>query len=238
MMMRGTMTQLEPIAHPEDVRAMFNRIAPGYDHFNALASFGMHQSWRDILVKQIPPGARVLDIATGTGDVAFKARAQAHEVVGLDFSEPMITRARKKDKNGSILWMTGSAEALPFAENSFGCVTSAFALRNFRRTLDAVFQETFRVLKPGGVVLHLDFGRPRAPLMRWGHRLHMTFGVPLIGRMVLRERWPQGYLKSTINQFFEPAEVEDHLEAAGFINVGHRPVFGGVVQLYRGTKAC
>jgi demethylmenaquinone methyltransferase/2-methoxy-6-polyprenyl-1,4-benzoquinol methylase len=225
-----------PIAHPTDVQSMFDRIAPEYDHFNALASFGLHRTWRDVLVRQIPPGARVLDIATGTGDVAFRARAFAHDVVGLDFSEPMIARARKKDKQGSILWMTGSAEQLPFANNSFGCVTSAFALRNFRRNLDAVFQETFRVLKPGGVVLHMDFGRPRVPLIRFGHRLHMTLGVPLIGRVLCGERWPKGYLKSTIDQFFEPAEVEDHLEAAGFINVSHRPVFGGVVQLYRGTK--
>ena len=217
---------------------MFDRIAPEYDRFNALASFGLHQSWRETMVRRIPPGAKVLDIATGTGDVAFLARAQGHEVVGVDFSERMISRARAKDVTGSILWMTGSADALPFADRSFGCVTSAFALRNFRGGLSDVFKETFRVLNSGGLALHLDFGRPRSRFMRWGHHLHMAVGVPLIGRLLCGQRWPNRYLENTIDHFYEPAEVEDKLEAAGFINVQHRPVFGGVVQLYRGTKAC
>jgi demethylmenaquinone methyltransferase/2-methoxy-6-polyprenyl-1,4-benzoquinol methylase len=232
------MAQIETIAPPAVVREMFDRIAPEYDRFNALASFGLHRAWRETLVRKIPSGVKVLDIATGTGDVAFSARAHGHDVVGLDFSERMIERARAKDKDGSILWMTGSADKLPFAERSFECITSAFALRNFRSCLDAVFQETYRVLKSGGGVLHLDFGRPQSPLINWGHRLHMSIGVPLIGRWLCGERWPKGYLESTIHRFFEPAEVEDRLEAAGFVNVGHEPIFGGVVQLYRGTKAC
>src|SRR4051812_7146393 len=113
------MAQPDTIAQPADVRAMFDRIAPEYDRFNALASFGLHQSWRDAMVREIPVGAKVLDIATGTGDVAFMARARGHEVVGLDFSERMISLARSKDKEGAILWMTGSAETLPFADRSF-----------------------------------------------------------------------------------------------------------------------
>jgi len=217
---------------------MFDRIAPEYDRFNALASFGLHQGWRQTLARAIPVGAKVLDIATGTGDVAFLAREYGHDVVGLDFSEQMIIRARAKDQQGSILWMTGSADALPFADRSFECVTSAFALRNFRSCLEKVFQESYRVLKSGGMALHLDFGRPRFPLMRWGHRLHMAVGVPLIGRLLCGGRWPTGYLENTVDRFYEPKEVEDRLEAAGFINVGHQPLFGGVVQLYRGTKAC
>jgi len=232
------MAPLETIAPPEAVREMFDRIAPEYDRFNTLASFGLHHSWRQTLVRRIPAGARVLDIATGTGDVAFMARTHAHDVVGLDFSERMISRARDKDKQGSILWVAGSADALPFTDGSFGCVTSAFALRNLRSCLDAVFHETFRVLESGGRVLHLDFGRPQFPLMRWGHRLHMAYGVPLIGHALCGNRWPKRYLENTIAQFLEPADVEDHLESAGFVNVGHEPLFGGVVQLYKGTKAC
>lgn len=226
------------IAPTADVRAMFDRIASEYDRFNSWASFGLHKGWRDIMVRQIPAGASVLDIATGTGDVAFLARSQGHEVVGLDFSESMIHRARLKDIRSAITWMTGSAEALPFPERRFDCITSAFALRNMRGCLEAVFRETFRVLTSGGLALHLDFGRPRFPVMRWGHRLHTRVSVPLIGRLVYRGRWPQGYLENTIRDFFEPSQVEDRLEAAGFINVSHAPLLGGVVQLYRGTKAC
>jgi len=232
------MDRPETIAPVPDVRAMFDGIAPEYDRFNALASFGQHHHWRNVLVRQIPLSAKVLDIATGTGDVALSARAQGHDVVGLDLSEPMIARARHKDKDGSVLWMTGSAAELPFAAGSFGCVTSAFALRNFRSCLESVFQETFRVLQPGGKVLHMDFGRPHTPWLRWGHQLHMMWGVPLIGHWLCGQRWPKGYLKNTINAFLDPVEVEDRLEAAGFVNVGHQSLLGGVVQLYRGTKAC
>ena len=132
----------------------------------------------------------------------------------------------------------GWGGAFPFPERRFDCITSAFALRNMRGCLEAVFRETFRVLTSGGLALHLDFGRPRFPVMRWGHRLHTRVSVPLIGRLVYRGRWPQGYLENTIRDFFEPSQVEDRLEAAGFINVSHAPLLGGVVQLYRGTKAC
>ncbi len=225
------------IAPPADVRAMFDRIAPEYDRFNALASFGLHKNWREVMVREIPAGAKVLDIATGTGDVAFSARQQGHEVVGLDFSEEMIRRARLKDAKKMITWVAASAEALPFADQEFGAVTSAFALRNMRSCMDGVFRETFRVLKSGGLALHLDFGRPAFPMMRWGHQMHTRVGVPLIGRLLLGQRWPQGYLANTIRDFFEPSELEDRLEAAGFINVSHKSLMGGVVQLYRGTKA-
>jgi demethylmenaquinone methyltransferase/2-methoxy-6-polyprenyl-1,4-benzoquinol methylase len=228
----------EPVAPPEIIRAMFDGIAPEYDRFNTLASFGQHHRWRNTLVQEIPACAKVLDIATGTGDVALAAAANGHEVVGLDLSEAMIERARRKDVENSVLWMTGSAAKLPFAAGRFGCVTSAFALRNFRSCLDTVFQETFRVLQTGGQVLHMDFGRPRAPWIRWGHQLHMMVGVPLIGRWLCRGRWPTGYLENTIQAFLEPVEVEDRLEAAGFINVRHRSILGGVVRLYKGTKAC
>lgn len=216
---------------------MFNRIAPGYDRFNALASFGLHKNWREVMVRAIPSGAKVLDIATGTGDVAFSARKHGHEVVGLDFSEEMIRRAQAKDRQQSIRWVVGSAAALPFASEEFGAVTSAFALRNMRSCLDDVFRESFRVLKSGGLAQHLDFGRPGFPMMRWGHQVHTRVGVPLIGRLLLGQRWPQGYLADTIRDFYNPSQVEDRLEAAGFINVSHQSLMGGVVQLYRGTKA-
>jgi demethylmenaquinone methyltransferase/2-methoxy-6-polyprenyl-1,4-benzoquinol methylase len=231
-------THVESIAQPAAVREMFDRIAPQYDRFNALASLGLHQGWRKTLVQEIPAGSRVLDIATGTGDLAFMEREYGHDVTGLDFSQAMIDRARAKDKAGSIQWVAASADALPFAADAFDAVTSAFALRNIRTRLSEVFKENFRVLRPGGRVLHLDFGRPRFPLMRWGHRLHMNLGVPLIGKLLCGDRWPKGYLENTIDGFFSPSEVEDYLEHAGFVNVSHQPVMNGVVHLYRGTRAC
>ncbi len=217
---------------------MFDRIASDYDRFNAWASLGLHHYWRKALVSRVPEGARVLDIATGTGDVAFLAAGAGHAVVGLDFSERMLAQAKAKDKEARIRWMNGSADRLPFSDRSFGCVTSAFALRNVRGCLEGVFRENFRVLRNGGKVLHMDFGRPTSALSRWGHRMHLNFGVPLIGQWVCKEKWPKGYLENTIKEFYEPRHVIQMLEQAGFEQVRHTSFSWGVVQLFEATKKC
>jgi len=218
------------------IQAMFDNIAPAYDRFNAWASLGLHHRWRRALVRRIPPDARVLDIATGTGDVAFLAARSGHAVVGLDFSERMLSRAREKDPGNTVRWVSGSADRLPFSDHSFGAVTSAFALRNLRGSLDKVFAENFRVLKTGGRALHLDFGRPRSGFSRWGHGLHLRFGVPLIGRWLCKDQWPQGYLETTIRDFYEPDEVDARLKRAGFSTVSHTALLWGVVELYEASK--
>lgn len=217
---------------------MFDQIAAEYDRFNSWASLGLDRHWRKLLVRRIPTDARVLDIATGTGDVAFLAAQAGHAVVGLDFSERMLERARVKDAQRKVRWMNGSADKLPFSDRSFGCVTSAFALRNVRGSLAAVFRENHRVLRNGGKVLHLDFGRPQSAFSRLGHRVHLNFGVPLIGQLLCKDRWPKGYLENTIMEFHEPARVCDMMRDAGFKDVKSIPLSLGVVQLYEGTKAC
>ena len=131
-------------------------IASDYDRFNAWASLGLDHHWRRTLLRRVPKGAKVLDIATGTGDVAFLAADHGHPVVGLDFSERMLAKAREKDSAGRIKWMNGSADKLPFSDRSFECITSAFALRNLRGCLEEAFKENFRVLRNGGKVLHMD----------------------------------------------------------------------------------
>jgi demethylmenaquinone methyltransferase/2-methoxy-6-polyprenyl-1,4-benzoquinol methylase len=221
-----------------NIRSMFDRIASDYDRFNAWASLGLHQRWRKALIRRVPEGARVLDIATGTGDVAFLAARTGHAVVGLDFSERMLAHAKEKDKAGRVRWMNGSADRLPFSDRSFGCITSAFALRNLRGCLEGVFNENFRVLRKDGKVLHMDFGRPTSRLSRWGHQVHLNFGIPLIGQWVCKDKWPKGYLETTIREFFEPGEVVQMLEAAGFEDVRHTALSFGVVQLFEGTKKC
>jgi demethylmenaquinone methyltransferase/2-methoxy-6-polyprenyl-1,4-benzoquinol methylase len=215
---------------------MFDRIASDYDRFNAWASLGLHHHWRRLMIARIPKDARVLDIATGTGDVAFLAAEAGHAVVGMDFSERMLAKAKEKDPTGHVRWMNGSADHLPFSDRSFGCITSAFALRNLRGCLEATFKENFRVLRTGGKVLHLDFGRPQSLLSRWGHRVHLSFGVPLIGQWVCGERWPKGYLENTIREFYEPAQVTQLLERAGFSQVRYTSFSFGVVQLFEGTR--
>jgi len=218
------------------IRAMFNAIAPDYDRFNTWASLGLHHRWRKTLVSRIPKSSRVLDIATGTGDVAFLSASAGHRVVGLDFSDEMLSRARAKDAAQKIKWVAASAHRLPFSDRSFGCVTSAFALRNIRGTMDASFRESFRVLQPGGKVLHLDFGRPSSPIARWGHRLHLRVAIPFIGQMICRERWPKNYLSSTIEEFFTPEDVQTRLRQAGFSQVRCINLLWGAVRLYEGVR--
>src|SRR5258708_38064128 len=125
-----------PVQAGSHIRSMFDRIATEYDRFNAWASVGLDKHWRKTLIARVRKNARVLDIATGTGDVAFLAAQAGHAVVGLDFSERMLEQARTKDKEGRIRWMNGSADKLPFSDRSFGCITSAFALRNIRGCLE------------------------------------------------------------------------------------------------------
>jgi demethylmenaquinone methyltransferase / 2-methoxy-6-polyprenyl-1,4-benzoquinol methylase len=218
------------------IRSMFDSIAADYDRFNAWASLGLHQRWRRALVERIPASSRVLDIATGTGDVAFLAASYGHQVVGLDFSEGMLNKARQKDSEHRVRWIAGSADRLPFSDRSFNCVTSAFALRNLRGCLGSVLCENLRVLKSGGRALHMDFGRPRSGLSRLGHRWHLTYAVPLIGERICGVRWPRKYLETTIAEFYEPEEVAAKMAAAGFSKVRHWPLLWGVVQLFEGTK--
>lgn len=225
-----------PVAS-DPVQAMFNAIAPDYDRFNCWASFGLHQRWRRELVRHIPKGARVLDIATGTGDVAFLIQAAGHSVVGLDFSEHMLQKARLKDPAGKIRWVNGSASRLPFSDRSFDCVTSAFVLRNVRGTLDEVFRENARILRSGGKVLHMDFGRPETRLARWGHRLHLHLGVPLVGQWICGARWPKGYLEQTIETFLTPEEIASRMLASGFAHVARHDLLWGAVRIYEGIKA-
>lgn len=224
---------------------MFDRIATDYDRFNAWASLGLHQHWRRALLRRVPAGARILDIATGTGDVAFLAAQYGHTVIGLDFSERMLAIAREKEAamahlpaGRQVRFINGSADRLPFSDRSFDCITSAFALRNLRGCLESAFKENARVLRAGGKVLHMDFGRPDSALSRFGHQVHLNFGIPLIGQWVCGERWPKGYLENTIRDFYEPPEVAELLERAGFTQVRYSPLSFGAVQIYEGTKPC
>jgi demethylmenaquinone methyltransferase/2-methoxy-6-polyprenyl-1,4-benzoquinol methylase len=218
---------------------MFNAIAPDYDRFNSWASLGLHQRWRKELVRRIPSPCRVLDLATGTGDVAFLAVESGHSVVGLDFSEAMLEKAKAKDTSQKVRWMNGSASRLPFSDRSFGSVVSAFMLRNVRGTLDAVFKENFRVLIDGGTVLHMDFSRPDTPWARWGHKLHLKVGIPFVGQWICGERWPKNYLEHTIESFFTPVEIMERLQKAGFRKVRHHDILWGAVRIYEGVKpAC
>jgi demethylmenaquinone methyltransferase/2-methoxy-6-polyprenyl-1,4-benzoquinol methylase len=218
----------------EGVRSMFDRIAPVYDVMNRLMTAGMDGRWRRLTVREtVSAGARVLDACCGTGDLAVAARkAGAGEVVGLDFSGPMLERARRKD--AEVEWVQGDLLALPFEDASFDAATVGFGVRNVD-DLAAGFAELRRVLRPGGRVGILEITRPRGPLRPF-FRLWFDVLIPLAGKIL-----PGGkaytYLPASVRRFPGPEDLAALMGAAGFEDVSHRRLAGGIVALHTGRAA-
>ena len=232
---------LDPVKKEAFIRALFDRIAPRYDRFNRLASFGLDRRWRRRAIERLTlrPGMRILDLATGTGDLAHQAALTLVPLgfaVGCDPSFPMLRLAQEKLKaspaaSWHIRWIQGRAETLPFLDGAFDAATMGFALRNVS-DLGATFREFYRVIKPGGRLCLLEFGRPKNRALRLGHQLWLATGVPLIGLLATGILWPFVYLRRSIFRFLAPEEVIQHLKAAGFTLVNAEPLTGGIVFLY------
>ncbi len=247
--MTQTASLPSPLLPPADkggfIHRLFDRISSRYDLFNRISSFGLDRYWRRraIAALQLQPEMRVLDLASGTGDLAVTAAWELvplGQVIACDVSHPMLIFARRKFKRiPAARWhiqpVQGRAEALPFPGGVFGAVTIGFALRNVS-DLEKTFRELHRVLKPGGRIALLEFGRPRGFLLKLGHRLWLTTGVPLIGILTTGAVWPFLYLRRSILQFLAPEEVLHRLKAAGFRSAEAQPLQGGIVVLYRAVR--
>jgi demethylmenaquinone methyltransferase / 2-methoxy-6-polyprenyl-1,4-benzoquinol methylase len=209
---------------------MFDRIAPVYDAMNRVMTAGLDQRWRRITVAEtVRDGDRVLDACCGTGDVAIAARKRGSEVIGLDFSEPMLVRARKKAP--SITWVQGDMLALPFDEESFDAVTVGFGVRNVT-DLEAGLRELRRVLRDGGRVGILEITTPRGWLRPF-YRVWFDRVVPLLGK-VLPGGAAYTYLPASVRRFPPPEELSALLERNGFTAVRFRLFAGGIVALHVG----
>jgi len=218
----------------DGVRSMFDRIAPVYDLMNRVMTVGLDQRWRRLTVREVvSAGDRVLDGCCGTGDLAIAARkAGALEVVGLDFSEPMLERARRKQSG--IEWIQGDLLELPFEDGSFDAGTVGFGVRNVA-DLERGLAELRRVLKPGGRIGILEITRPRGPL-RLFYRLWFDVLIPLAGKIL-----PGGkaytYLPASVRRFPGPEKLAELMRAHGFADVTYRRLGGGIVALHTGTAA-
>jgi demethylmenaquinone methyltransferase/2-methoxy-6-polyprenyl-1,4-benzoquinol methylase len=215
---------------PEGVRTMFDRIAPVYDVMNRVMTAGLDQRWRRKTVNAVVrPGDRVLDAACGTGDLAIIASKAGGEVTGLDFSEAMLVRARRKKPE--LEWIRGDVLALPFDDDSFDAATVGFGVRNVA-DLPGAIAELRRVLKPGGRLAILEITRPRGPL-RIFYSLWFDRIVPLLGK-VLPGGEAYTYLPASVRRFPGPDDLAAQM--AGFRDVGYRLFAGGIVALHTGVK--
>src|SRR6266571_8132593 len=209
---------------------MFDRIAPVYDAMNRAMTAGLDRRWRRLTAEAtVRPGDRVLDACCGTGDLAIACARMDGRVTGLDFSERMLERARRKAPR--LEWVRGDLLRLPFADESFDAATVGFGVRNVE-DLERALRELRRVLRAGGRLGILEITQPRGLLAPF-YRLWFDGVVPLLGRLI-----PGGsaytYLPASVRRFPGPAELAEMIEAAGFRGVGVRLFAGGIVALHTG----
>ncbi len=213
---------------PDEVRHMFDRISPVYDLMNRLMTAGLDRRWRRLTAAAVVrPGDRVLDACCGTGDLAMAASEAGGDVTGLDFSEAMLERARRK--SASVEWVRGDLLALPFADASFDAATVGFGIRNVA-DLEAALRELARCLRPGGRLGCLEITQPRGALRPffgvWFDRL-----VPLAGK-VLPGGAAYSYLPASVRRFPGPADLAAAMKRAGFADVQWRLLAGGIVAVH------
>jgi demethylmenaquinone methyltransferase / 2-methoxy-6-polyprenyl-1,4-benzoquinol methylase len=228
------------------VNDVFHKVANRYDLMNDMMSGGLHRLWKDALVAWLSPSRRVgwtsLDVAGGTGDIAFRivdaSGGNAHTTV-LDINGSMLDvgrdRARKRGLEGSVSFVEANAEALPFADDAFDAYTIAFGIRNVPH-IDMALSEAFRVLKPGGRFLCLEFSEVDMPLLDKVYEAWSFRAIPRIGKIVTGDDEPYAYLVESIRKFPNQSNFADMIRRAGFERVTWRNYSGGIAALHSGWK--
>lgn len=227
----------------EQVRDMFDNIAPAYDFMNRAMTFGIDRRWRRIAVDMVArnPHDSILDIATGTGDLAMllARRTQARRITGLDLSQGMIDIGRRKIERaglaGRIELICGDSLAMPFADAQFDAITVAYGVRNFADLL-AGYREMARVLKPGGTLTVIELCTPTARLVRPLYRLYTRRIIPLMGRLVSKDVRAYSYLPESIAAVPQRAGMTALMEQAGFTDAAWRTLTFGTCAIYTARK--
>jgi demethylmenaquinone methyltransferase/2-methoxy-6-polyprenyl-1,4-benzoquinol methylase len=234
--------RLAGAARAEYVRQMFARIVPRYDLFNTISTFGQDRHWRRLMVTcaALPPGGRGLDVATGTGAVAFALAAETPDarVVGIDFCEPMIDAARvqaQKEERQDLTFEVGDVLALPYADESFDCVTVSFGVRNFA-DIPRGLAEMRRVLKPDGRFVCLELTHVKSPLIRLGFNLYFYRFAPLLGALLSGERDAYRYLPHSLTNFPDADTLAHMLQEAGLRRVRYRLLNLGTIAIHMGIR--
>jgi demethylmenaquinone methyltransferase/2-methoxy-6-polyprenyl-1,4-benzoquinol methylase len=228
-----------PARKREYVRRLFSTIAPRYDLITVLLSFGQDRRWKRRLAALHPSDAvSVLDLACGTGDLVFEmARRGAHRVVGLDITHGMLTRAAAKPgaRQPHVAFVAGDMMALPFADGEFDVVTTGYGLRNVP-VLESALGEAARVLKPGGVLLSLDFNKPANPFVRAIYLAYLSAVGSLLGAVLHGDPDTYRYIPQSIRRYPGADGVRRAAIAAGFSACEAYPVFGGLMTMHRAAR--
>ncbi|MEM8729165.1 MAG: bifunctional demethylmenaquinone methyltransferase/2-methoxy-6-polyprenyl-1,4-benzoquinol methylase UbiE [Pseudomonadota bacterium] len=227
----------------ERVQGVFTSVASRYDVMNDLMSMGIHRIWKDAMMDWLAPraGQQLLDVAGGTGDIAFRflKRAGYAQATVLDMTESMLiegqTRAEAEHLSDQLDWVVGDAMALPFTDNSFDVYTISFGIRNVTRP-EVALAEAFRVLKPGGRLMVLEFNQIPNDLLQWAYDRYSFNVIPEIGRVVTGDRDSYQYLVESIRKFPDQDTFLQMIRTAGFDLAKYRNLSMGIAVLHSGWK--
>jgi demethylmenaquinone methyltransferase / 2-methoxy-6-polyprenyl-1,4-benzoquinol methylase len=227
----------------QQVADMFDDIAVKYDFLNRLLSAGVDVGWRKKAIRQLQElhPKKILDVATGTADVAITASAilKPEKIIGIDISDGMLEIGRQKiakqGLNGIIELLNGDSETINFEDNSFDAVTVAFGVRNFQH-LEKGLSEIKRVLKPGGKLVVLEFSQPKMPVVKSIYNLYMKVICPNVGKLFSKNRNAYKYLDASIKKFPEGKNFTQILDNLGYLNTYSKPLSLGICSIYCGTK--
>ncbi|RXK81170.1 bifunctional demethylmenaquinone methyltransferase/2-methoxy-6-polyprenyl-1,4-benzoquinol methylase UbiE [Filimonas effusa] len=227
----------------QQVASMFDSIAGRYDFMNRFLSGGIDVTWRKKAIAQLAPlkPKNILDVATGTGDVAIMTWHQLHpdKITGIDISEGMLEHGRQKiEKLGLTNGITlhkGDSETISYPDNTFDAITVAFGVRNFQN-LEKGLKEMYRVLKPGGKLVILEFSRPKQPLFKGVYNIYMNFIAPGIGKLLARNKDAYQYLNNSMQAFPEREQLIRIMNEAGYSTTHYKALTMGICCYYCGSK--
>lgn len=225
------------------VHGVFTSVADKYDVMNDVMSLGIHRVWKDAMMDWLAPrnGQRLLDVAGGTGDIAFRflKRAPGARAVVLDMTESMLVEGKKRAEAGQMAdkldWLVGDAMSLPFPDASFDRYTISFGIRNVTRIADAL-SEAYRVLRPGGRLMVLEFSQLPNDMMQKAYDLYSFNVIPRMGKMIAGDADSYQYLVESIRQFPDQDRFAEMIGEAGFDQVGYRNLSLGIAALHSGWK--
>ena len=221
----------------QNIGSLFNRIAGSYDRLNHLLSLNIDKRWRRKAVKKLVPCQNLLDVAIGTADLAIEVvqQGKAQHVTGIDLSTEMMRigaeKVAKRNMQGQIEFLEGSALALPYPDGHFDTVTCAYGVRNFS-DLDQGLREMRRVLKAGGQLMILEFSYPKNRFIAWFYDLYFSHILPKIGQWLSKDKTAYDYLNRSVKNFIWGEAMAERLKAAGFKDIDYKTMSCGITTAY------